>query len=89
LQTAFKANPELRAAWYDEKSYRGALATPEAARAATGVLADLNRMDALLFSHRPEDHAQLAHAVAHLNPVAFAGTAARSASKAVVGAKSP
>ncbi|MGB8543586.1 MAG: hypothetical protein WCD49_18305 [Candidatus Acidiferrales bacterium] len=75
LQAAFDANPELRAAWHDAGSYREAFATPEAARAATGMLADLNRMDALFFSHRPEDHAQLAHAVADLDPVAFASLA--------------
>ena len=39
------------------------------------MLADLNRMDALFFSRRPEDHAQLAHAVADLDPVAFASLA--------------
>ncbi len=66
LQGAFEANAELRAAWHDARSYRDAFATPEAARAATGTLADLNRMDALFFSRRPEDHAQLAHAVADL-----------------------
>jgi hypothetical protein len=75
LQAALEANPELRAAWHDAKSYREAFGTPEAARAATGMLADLNRMDALFFSHRPEDHAQLAHAVADLDPVAFASLA--------------
>jgi hypothetical protein len=75
LQAAFQANPELREAWLDAKSYRKAFPTPEAARAATGMLADLNRMDALFFSQRPEDHAQLAHAVADLDPVAFASLA--------------
>ncbi len=75
LQAAFQANPELRAAWHDAKSYREAFTTPEAARAATGMLADLNRMDALFFSRRPKDHAQLAHAVADLDPVAFASLA--------------
>jgi hypothetical protein len=75
LQAAFAANPELRAAWHEAKSYRETFATPEEARAATGMLADLNRMDALFFSHRPEDHAQLAHAVAELDPAAFASLA--------------
>jgi len=75
LQAAFAANPELRAAWYEAKSYRETFATPEEARAATGMLADLNRMDALFFSHRPEDHAQLAQAVADLDPAAFASLA--------------
>jgi hypothetical protein len=75
LQAAFAANPELRTAWHDAKSYRETFATPEDAKAATGMLADLNRMDALFFSHRPEDHAQLAQAVADLEPSAFASLA--------------
>src|ERR1700722_8944187 len=75
LQAAFSANPELRTAWHDAKSYRETFATPEEAKAATGMLADLNRMDALFFSHRPEDHAQLARAVADLDPAAFASLA--------------
>ena len=75
LQAAFAANPELRAAWHEAKSFRETFATPEEARAATGMLADLNRMDALFFSHRPEDHAQLARAVADLDPAAFASLA--------------
>jgi hypothetical protein len=75
LQAAFAANPELRVAWHDAKSYRETFATPEEAKAATGMLADLNRMDALFFSHRPEDHAQLARAVADLDPAAFASLA--------------
>src|SRR5271156_3146951 len=71
LKPALEANPELRAAWREAKAYREAFATPEAARAATGMLADLNRMDALFFSRRPEDHAKLARAVADLDPDAF------------------
>jgi hypothetical protein len=80
LQAAFAANPELRAAWHDAKSYRETFSTPEEAKAATGMLADLNRMDALFFSHRPEDHAQLARAVADLDPSAF-GSLARAMSQ--------
>ena len=75
LQATLEANPELRVAWRDAKAYREAFPTPEAARAATGMLADLNRMDALFFSRQPEDHAQLARAVAELDPVAFASLA--------------
>jgi hypothetical protein len=75
LKAAFEAAPELRAAWRDAKAYRETFATPEEARAATGMLADLNRMDALFFSRRPEDHAQLARAVAEMDPVAFASLA--------------
>lgn len=75
LKGALEANPELRAAWREAKAYRETFATPEAARAATGMLADLNRMDALFFSRRPEDHAKLARAVADLDPNAFASLA--------------
>jgi hypothetical protein len=75
LKAALEANPELRAAWREARAYRETFATPEAARAATGMLADLNRMDALFFSRRPEDHAKLARAVADLDPDAFASLA--------------
>ena len=75
LQAALDANPELRRAWQDAQSYREAFATPEEARAATALLGDLNRMDALFFSQRPEDHAELARAVAKLDPGAFASLA--------------
>ncbi len=74
-EAAFQAHPELRQAWQDAQSYREAFATPEEARAATALLADLDRMDALFFSHRPEDHAELARAVASLDPAAFASLA--------------
>jgi hypothetical protein len=75
LQAALEADPELRRAWQDAQSYREAFATPEEARAATALLGDLNRMDALFFSQRPEDHAELARAVASLDPAAFASLA--------------
>ncbi|HXN73004.1 MAG TPA: hypothetical protein VN861_10680 [Candidatus Acidoferrales bacterium] len=75
LKAAFDAAPELRTAWHEAKAYRETFATPQEARAATGMLADLNRMDALFFSRRPEDHAQLARAVAEMDPVAFASLA--------------
>src|ERR1700683_5386804 len=75
LRAALEANPELRAAWRDAKAYRETFATPEEARTATGMLADLNRMDALFFSRHPEDHAQLARDVAELDPVAFTSLA--------------
>jgi len=75
LKAALEANPELRSAWREAKAYRETFATPEAARAATGMLADLNRMDALFYSRRPEDHAKLARAVADLDPDAFASLA--------------
>ena len=75
LRAAFAANPELRAAWNEANEYRKTFATPEEARAATARLADLNRMDALFFSGRAEDHAELARAVANLDPQAFASLA--------------
>lgn len=75
LRAAFDANPELRRAWHDAQAYRETFATPEEARAATALLADLDRMDALFFSGRPEDHAALARAVADLDPAAFASLA--------------
>ncbi|MGH9738703.1 MAG: hypothetical protein ACRD4X_08960 [Candidatus Acidiferrales bacterium] len=75
IQAAIDAHPQLQQAWQDAHSYREAFATPEEARAATALLGDLNRMDALFFSHRPEDHAELARAVAGLDPAAFASLA--------------
>ena len=75
LRAAFDANPELRAAWRDAGAYRESFATPEAAREATALLADVNHMDALFFSRRPEDHAALARAIANLDRAAFASLA--------------
>jgi hypothetical protein len=75
LRDAFDANPELRAAWHEAQAYRETFPTPEEARGATVLLADLNRMDALFFSGRAEDHAELARAVADLDPAAFASLA--------------
>ena len=75
LRAAFDANPELRAAWHDAGAYRESFVTPEAAREATALLADVNHMDALFFSRRPEDHAALARAIANLDPAAFASLA--------------
>jgi hypothetical protein len=75
LRAAMDANPELRDAWQEASAYRETFATPEEARAATAMLGDLNRMDALFFSRRPEDHAELAQAVAKLDPDAFASLA--------------
>lgn len=75
LRAALDANPELRDAWREATAYRETFATPEEARAATALLGDLNRMDALFFSRRPEDHAELARAVSKLDPDAFASLA--------------
>lgn len=75
LSAAFDKNPELRQAWQDAEAYRKAFATPAEAREATALLADLNRMDALFFSKRAEDHAMLANEIARLDPAAFASLA--------------
>ena len=75
LRATFDANPELRSAWHDASAYRESFSTPEAAREATALLADVNHMDALFFSRRPEDHASLARAIANLDPAAFASLA--------------
>lgn len=85
LQEAFAANPELREAWRDVNEYRETFATPAEARAATALLGDLNRMDALFYSRRPEDHAELARAVAQLDPAAFASLAREMANLATRG----
>jgi hypothetical protein len=71
LEAALSTNPELRRAWDDAKAYRESFATPEEARKATAALADLDRMDALFYSDRREDHAELARGIAALNPAAF------------------
>ncbi|MFZ3200970.1 MAG: hypothetical protein WA175_07455 [Candidatus Acidiferrales bacterium] len=75
LRGIFEANPELRRAWQDAQEYRRTFATPEEARSATALLADLNRMDTLFFSRRPEDHAELARTIAELDSGAFASLA--------------
>jgi hypothetical protein len=85
FRATLDANPELRRDLEDAKSYREVFSTPEDARAATALLADLNRMDSLFFSHRPEDHAELARSIASLDPAAFASLAHAMAS---VGAQS-
>jgi hypothetical protein len=75
LRATLDANPDLRRAWDDAQSYRETFASPEEARTASALLADLDRMDALFFSRRPEDHAELARDVASLDPAAFASLA--------------
>jgi len=71
LRAIFDANPALHKDWQDANAYRESFATPEEARNATAMLSDLNRMDALFFSRRPEDHVELARSIASLDPVAF------------------
>jgi hypothetical protein len=75
FREAFEANPELKSAWDAANAYREVFATPEDARSAQAQVADLNAMDALFFSKRPEDHAELAKMVAKLDPEAFASLA--------------
>ena len=87
LRAIFDANPELRRDWQDANAYREAFATPEDARAATALLADLNHMDALFFSRRPEDHAELARSIASLDPAAFASLAQAIAAQAAQSAR--
>lgn len=85
LEETLAANPELRQAWDDAKAYRESFRTPTDARTATVALADLARMDALFFSGKPQDHAELARVVASLDPAAFqslAKTMAEVASQA-------
>ena len=71
LGPIFDTNPELRKAWEDAKAYRETFATPEEARNATALLANLNRLDALFYSRQPQDHAELARSIAELDPAAF------------------
>jgi hypothetical protein len=85
VRAALDANPDLRRAWDDAQAYRETFASPDEARAATAVLADIDRMDALFFSRRPEDHAELARAVAALDPAAF--TSLAQAMNGLVGAR--
>jgi hypothetical protein len=87
LRAALDANPELRQAWDDAQSFRESFATPDEARTATALLADLDRLDALFFSRRPEDHAELARSVANLDPAAFASLAQAMQNLNSVGAR--
>jgi len=75
LRAAFDAHPELRCAWQEAEAYRQTFRTPEEAEAATALLADLDHLDALFFSRRPEDHAELARVIASLDPAAFSSLA--------------
>ena len=67
----FDARPELKRAWDDARAYREVFATPEEAQAATKMVADLRAIDALFFSKRPEDKAELAQLAAKLDADAF------------------
>ena len=72
LKRIADANPEVRSALRDAAAYKEVFETPAAARQAHDVVADVNRLDALFFSRRPEDHAELARAVAELDRDSFA-----------------
>jgi hypothetical protein len=72
LRQIADANPELRGALRDVAEYKELFETPAAARQARELVADVNRLDALFFSRRPEDHAELAKLVAGLDRDAFA-----------------
>ena len=82
LREVFEGNPKFRAAWRDAHEYRETFAPPEEATAATVLLGDLNRMDALFFSARAEDHAEFTRTVAQLDPAAFASLAREMANLA-------
>jgi hypothetical protein len=88
LEDAFKTNPELKQAWEDAQAYRESFRTPAEARSATVTLAEVARMDALFFSGRPQDHAELARAVASLDLVAFRSLAQAMSAVAEEGAGS-
>lgn len=75
IRAALEEHPELRSAWEDAAAYREAFASPKEAREATRLVSDLNRLDALFFSSRPEDHAELARVVSELDPAAAASLA--------------
>lgn len=85
LREIIDANPELRRAWDDANSYRETIGTPEEAREAKVLLADLNHLDALFFSRHPEDHAELARQVANLDSQAFKSLANAMAVQAAHG----
>ncbi len=87
LRGMIEATPAVKDALDDVSAYRETFATPEAARQASGLAADLNRLDALFYSRRPEDHAELARAVAALDQDAFSSLA--SAMAELAGAAKP
>lgn len=80
----FEANPELRDAWNVAKSYREVFPDIEQARAvqklfptagdaqrAAAEIVELERIDSLFLSNRPEALAELAAVVYRLNPESF------------------
>jgi hypothetical protein len=85
LNAVFDANPDLRRAWDESIAYHETFSTPQEARTAKTRLVDLDRLDALFFSRRPEDHSELARTVAALDPSAFNSLAQAMAQLASVG----
>jgi hypothetical protein len=84
----FDANPGLREAWQNAQAYREIFPDIEQARAlqkifptpadaerATAQLAELDRLDSMFFSNRPESLAELALPSTVLNPEAFVNLA--------------
>jgi hypothetical protein len=72
LKRLLESNPLVRGALLDAAAYKDVFKTPDAARQARELIADVNRLDTLFYSRRPEDHAELARAVAALDKDAFA-----------------
>ncbi len=72
LKKIMEEHPELRGALSEASAYREVFETPEAAKSAQALVADVNRLDELFFSRRPEDHTELARAVEALDRDAFA-----------------
>lgn len=86
LKELFKANPQLRTAYYAEKAYREVFPTVaearevktlfpgglEDAKAAATSREDLERFDNLFYSDNPQDHAEFIRTLHEEDPGAFA-----------------
>ena len=71
LREIMEEHPELRERWM--RGVRTGKCLRRRRRRRGGrLVADVNRLDALFFSRRPEDHAELARAVETLDRDAFA-----------------
>jgi hypothetical protein len=84
----FNANPELREAWDTARAYRNIFPdlqqaymlhqifpTPVEAQRAASQAAELERIDSLFLSNRPEAMAELAATIYRLSPQSFEGLA--------------
>jgi hypothetical protein len=85
LQKIADANPRVREVMQEAAAYKEVFQTPGEARQARDLVTDVNRLDALFFSRRPEDHKELAKAVAALDRDAFAMLADSMAELAATG----